>query len=52
MGYAKVNHVDSDDVALADTLTKGGVQKQKRAIEDLGYRFSPNAANWHLRVSA
>ena len=23
-----------------------------RVIEDLGYRFSPNAANWHLRVSA
>ena len=23
-----------------------------RAIEDLGYRFSPNAANWHLRESA
>lgn len=22
-----------------------------RVIEDLGYRFSPNAANWHLRVS-
>lgn len=26
---AVANHVDSDDVALADTLTKGGVQKQK-----------------------
>ena len=23
-----------------------------RVIEDLGYRFSPSAANWHLRVSA
>ena len=23
-----------------------------RVIEDLGYRFNPNAANWHLRVSA
>lgn len=23
-----------------------------RVIEDLGYRFSPNAASWHLRVSA
>ena len=23
-----------------------------RVIEDLGYRFSQNAANWHLRVSA
>ena len=23
-----------------------------RVIEDLGYRFSPNAANWHLRASA
>ena len=23
-----------------------------RVIEDLGYRFSPTAANWHLRVSA
>ena len=23
-----------------------------RVIEDLGYRFSPNTANWHLRVSA
>ena len=23
-----------------------------RVIEDLGYRFSPNAANWHLRVSS
>ena len=23
-----------------------------RVIEDLGYRFSPNAGNWHLRVSA
>ena len=23
-----------------------------KVIEDLGYRFSPNAANWHLRVSA
>ena len=26
---AVANHVDSDDVALADTLTKGGIQKQK-----------------------
>ena len=26
---AVANHVDSDDVALADTLTKGGVQTQK-----------------------
>lgn len=26
---AVANHVDLDDVALADTLTKGGIQKQK-----------------------
>ena len=54
--YGKVyEHFSSVNKAVlnANDLAKFNNQSVViRVIEDLGYRFSPNAANWHLRVSA
>ena len=54
--YSKVyEHFSSVNKAVLDANDLAAFNNQSvviRVIEDLGYRFSPNAANWHLRVSA
>ena len=54
--YNKVyEHFSSVNKAVLDANDLAAFNNQSvviRVIEDLGYRFSPNAANWHLRVSA
>ena len=54
--YNKVyEHFSSANKAVLNADDLAAFNNQSvviRVIEDLGYRFSPNAANWHLRVSA
>ena len=54
--YSKVyEHFSSVNKAVLNANDLAAFNNQSvviRVIEDLGYRFSPNAANWHLRVSA
>ena len=54
--YNKVyEHFSSVNKAVLNANDLAAFNNQSvviRVIEDLGYRFSPNAANWHLRVSA
>lgn len=54
--YSKVyEHFSSVNKAVLNANDLAVFNNQSvviRVIEDLGYRFSPNAANWHLRVSA
>ena len=54
--YSKVyEHFSSVNKAMLNANDLAAFNNQSvviRVIEDLGYRFSPNAANWHLRVSA
>ena len=54
--YNKVyEHFSSANKAVLNANDLAAFNNQSvviRVIEDLGYRFSPNAANWHLRVSA
>ena len=54
--YSKVyEHFSSVNKAVLDANDLAAFNNQSvviRVIEDLGYRFSPSAANWHLRVSA
>ena len=54
--YNKVyKHFSSVNKAVLNANDLAAFNNQSvviRVIEDLGYRFSPNAANWHLRVSA
>ena len=54
--YSKVyEHFSSVNKAVLNVNDLAAFNNQSvviRVIEDLGYRFSPNAANWHLRVSA
>ena len=54
--YSKVyKHFSSVNKAVLNANDLAAFNNQSvviRVIEDLGYRFSPNAANWHLRVSA
>ena len=54
--YSKVyEHVSSVRKSVLNANDLAAFNNQSvviRVIEDLGYRFSPNAANWHLRVSA
>ena len=48
-------HFSSVNKAVLDANDLAAFNNQSvviRVIEDLGYRFSPSAANWHLRVSA
>ena len=53
--YSKVyEHFSSVNKAVLNANDLAAFNNQSvviRVIEDLGYRFSPNAANWHLRVS-
>ena len=54
--YSKVyEHFSSVNKAVLNANDLAAFNNQSvvvRVIEDLGYRFSPNAANWHLRESA
>lgn len=54
--YNKVyEHFSSVNKAVLNANDLAAFNNQSvviRVIEDLGYRFSPGAANWHLRVSA
>ena len=54
--YSKVyEHFSSVNKAVLNANDLAAFNNQSvviRVIEDLGYRFSPNAANWHLRVPA
>lgn len=54
--YSKVyEHFSSVNKAVLNANDLAAFNNQSvviRVIEDLAYRFSPNAANWHLRVSA
>jgi hypothetical protein len=54
--YNKVyEHFSSVNKAVLNANDLAAFNNQSvviRVIDDLGYRFSPNAANWHLRVSA
>ena len=54
--YSKVyEHFSSVNKAVLNANDLAAFNNQSvviRVIEDLGYRFSPSAANWHLRVSA
>lgn len=54
--YSKVyEHFSSVNKAVLNANDLAAFNNQSvviRVIEDLGYRFSPNAANWHLRASA
>ena len=54
--YNKVyEHFSSVNKAVLNANDLAAFNNQSvviRVIEDLGYRFSPNAANWHLRVPA
>ena len=54
--YNKVyEHFSSVNKAVLNANDLAAFNNQSvviRVIEDLGYRFSPSAANWHLRVSA
>ena len=54
--YNKVyEHFSSVNKAVLNANDLAAFNNQSvviRVIEDLGYRFSPNAANWHLRASA
>ena len=54
--YSKVyEHFSSVNKAVLNANDLAAFNNQSvviMVIEDLGYRFSPNAANWHLRVSA
>ena len=54
--YNKVyGHFSSVNKAVLNANDLAAFNNQSvviRVIEDLGYRFSPNAANWHLSVSA
>ena len=54
--YSKVyEHFSSVNKAVLNANDLAAFNNQSvviRVVEDLGYRFSPSAANWHLRVSA
>ena len=54
--YNKVyKHFSSVNKAVLNANDLAAFNNQSvviRVVEDLGYRFSPSAANWHLRVSA
>ena len=54
--YNKVyEHFSSVNKAVLNANDLAAFNNQSvvvRVVEDLGYRFSPSAANWHLRVSA
>ena len=54
--YSKVyKHFSSVNKAVLNANDLAAFNNQSvviRVVEDLGYRFNPNAANWHLRVSA
>ena len=53
--YSKVyEHFSSVNKAVLNANDLAAFNNQSvviRVIEDLGYRFSPNAANWHLRAA-